>query len=133
MQSEDGALLRKLGLSAKLRSYTLHAPAGYNMIVPYPVALARIDDLPPNLEWLQAFYTTAELLDHEITHMKASLSSTGQLWLCWPKKSAATKSDLSDGVVRRFGLQAGLVDVKVVAIDQTWSALKFVYHLEDRS
>jgi hypothetical protein len=60
------------------------------------------------------------------------LVPTGRLWVCWPKKSAGVPNDLSDGVVREFGLACGLVDVKVCAVDSTWSGLAFVRRLPDR-
>ncbi len=54
------------------------------------------------------------------------------LWLCWPKKASGVATDLFDGVVRRLGLAAGLVDIKTCAVDETWSGLKFVYRTKDR-
>jgi hypothetical protein len=54
------------------------------------------------------------------------------LWVGWPKKSARTETDLTENVVREIGLNAGLVDVKVCAIDDTWSGLKFVRRIRDR-
>ena len=54
------------------------------------------------------------------------------LWVAWPKKNSGVPTDLNEGVVREFGLAAGLVDVKVCAIDDTWSGLKFVRRLKDR-
>jgi Tfp pilus assembly PilM family ATPase len=54
------------------------------------------------------------------------------LWVAWPKKASGGTTDLSDGVVRTAGLDLGLVDVKVCAIDETWSGLKFVRRLKDR-
>jgi hypothetical protein len=54
------------------------------------------------------------------------------LWVSWPKKSSGVPTDLSENVVREIGLEAGLVDVKVCAIDETWSGLKFVWRLRDR-
>jgi hypothetical protein len=60
------------------------------------------------------------------------LGTAGRLWVCWPKKSADVATDLSEGVVREFGLSQGLVDVKVCAVDATWSGLAFVRRLRDR-
>ena len=54
------------------------------------------------------------------------------VWVCWPKKASKVPTDLDDGVVRELGLAAGLVDVKVAAVDETWSGLKFVRRLRDR-
>jgi hypothetical protein len=61
-----------------------------------------------------------------------ALGTAGRLWVCWPKKSAGVPTDLTEGAVREFGLAAGLVDVKVCAVDATWSGLAFVRRLRDR-
>ena len=60
------------------------------------------------------------------------LTTAGRLWVCWPKKSSGVPTDLTENVVRDFGLGEGLVDVKVCAIDETWSGLAFVRRLADR-
>ena len=60
------------------------------------------------------------------------LTTAGRLWVCWPKKSSGVPSDLTENVVRDFGLTQGLVDVKVCAVDATWSGLAFVRRLADR-
>jgi hypothetical protein len=63
------------------------------------------------------------------------LTSAGALWVCWPKKASGVSTDLTEQNVREYGLQAGggvFVDVKVAAIDSTWSGLKFVRRLTDR-
>jgi len=54
------------------------------------------------------------------------------LWVSWPKRTSGVQTDLTEGIVRDYGLGAGLVDVKVCAIDDTWSGLKFVRRLKDR-
>jgi hypothetical protein len=54
------------------------------------------------------------------------------LWVSWPKKSSGVSSDLDENVIRDIGLAHGLVDVKVCAVDETWSALKFVIPVKDR-
>ena len=56
----------------------------------------------------------------------------GSLWVAWPKKSSGVETDLAEGYVRQHGLDVGLVDVKVCALDETWSGLRFVYRLKDR-
>ena len=64
--------------------------------------------------------------------LQPALSTAGRLWVCWPKKSSGVTTDLSQGLVREFGLSQGLVDVKVCAVDVTWSGLAFVRRLGDR-
>jgi hypothetical protein len=94
--------------------------------------LAGIDSLTYKYDWLQAFYVEEEKLKKEIGTLKEKLDYEGQLWISWPKKSSKLKSNLTDQVVRDIGLKSGLVDTKIVAIDETWSGLKFVYRLSDR-
>jgi len=60
------------------------------------------------------------------------LATAGRLWVCWPKRSSGVATDLAEGAVRDFGLAQGLVDVKVCAVDATWSGLAFVRRLRDR-
>ena len=60
------------------------------------------------------------------------VTTAGRLWVCWPKKSSGVPTDLTENVVRDFGLANGLVDVKVCAVDATWSGLAFVRRLADR-
>jgi expansin (peptidoglycan-binding protein) len=54
------------------------------------------------------------------------------LWIAWPKKASGVATDLSDNSVRLIGLDEGLVDVKVCAVNEIWSGLKFVYRMKDR-
>ncbi|HEY3745537.1 MAG TPA: DUF3052 domain-containing protein [Gemmatimonadaceae bacterium] len=71
-------------------------------------------------------------LEKSFSLFRDRLESNGTLWVGWPKKSARTTTDLTENVVREIGLNAGLVDVKVCAIDDTWSGLKFVRRVRDR-
>ena len=60
-------------------------------------------------------------------------STAGMIWVCWPKKASGMETDLDGNVVRQIGLDAGFVDVKVCAVDEVWSGLKFVRRLADRT
>jgi hypothetical protein len=125
-------LQRKLGLKPGLKGYTVHAPFGYEEYLPLPTPLSNSEELADNSSWVQAFYLNKIMLEEEISELKQCLAKNGQLWVCWPKKSSGIGSDLSDSLVRQVGLSAGLVDVKVASINDTWSGLKFVYRLSDR-
>lgn len=81
---------------------------------------------------IMAFCKDIRQLDARFAPSQKVLTTSGALWICWPKKSSGLVSDLSDSVVREHGLAQGLVDVKVAAIDATWSGLKFVRRLADR-
>jgi hypothetical protein len=79
-------------------------------------------------------YFTDQLveLQKDFTRLSAALVPDGMLWISWPKKASGRPTDLTENIVRRVGLEYGLVDVKVCAIDETWSGLKFVIRVKDR-
>jgi|ERR1017187_10421410 hypothetical protein len=125
-------LQRKLGLKPNLKAYTLHAPLEYEDYLPSPTPIVNSGELHDDTDWIQAFYFNKTELEAEISTLRHCLAKNGQLWISWPKKSSKLAFDLTDGVVRQIGLTAGLVDVKVASINDTWSGLKFVYRLSDR-
>jgi len=71
-------------------------------------------------------------LEKSFPALASALVENGMIWIGWPKKASGRATDLTEDVVRRVGLKHGLVDVKVCAIDDTWSGLKFVIRLKDR-
>ena len=91
-----------------------------------------VDTLTKPLDLIILFVDSQKTLKKEFSRLARKLSQNGMLWIAWPKKSSGVHSDLSDNNVRHIGLDAGLVDVKVCAVNDVWSGLKFVYRLEDR-
>ena len=85
-----------------------------------------------SLDFAIIFVRSKAELEKRFAAVRDRLESNGTLWVGWPKKTARTATDLTENVVRSVGLDAGLVDVKVCAIDHTWSGLKFVRRLRDR-
>lgn len=132
MSGGEYELWTKLGLKTNAQAHILHAPIGYCDSSAWPIPILTIDEMRNGSDWIQAFYSDKATLEKEIDVLKQSLAKKGQLWICWPKKSSGVKSDLSDGAVRRVGLNSGLVDVKVASINETWSGLKFVFRLQER-
>jgi hypothetical protein len=84
------------------------------------------------LDFAMLFVRTESELKKGFPRLRDRLESNGMLWVAWPKKASGVATELSEGEVRTFGLEAGLVDVKVCAVDHTWSGLKFVRRLKDR-
>lgn len=84
------------------------------------------------LDFAMLFVRGASEMKRGFPRLRDRLESNGMLWVAWPKKASGVDTDLSEGFVRSFGLEAGLVDVKVCAVDHTWSGLKFVRRLRDR-
>ena len=78
------------------------------------------------------FATTVAGLERGLSGAKTRIAPDGMVWVSWPKKASGVATELDGNVVRQTGLASGLVDVKVCAVDETWSGLKFVYRLADR-
>lgn len=123
-------LPKKLGIKADGRSLLVGSPKD----VAEELGLAR-SALPPsaqNLDFVLLFTKTEADLKKHFANLAAKLQPAGMLWVSWPKKVSGVPTDLTEDVVRKVGVAAGLVDVKVCAIDEIWSGLKFVYRLKDR-
>ena len=84
------------------------------------------------LDFALLFSTKLSELMRQFPKLRDRLESNGMLWVSWPKKTSGVATDLTENVVRDYGLANGLVDVKVCAIDDTWSGLKFVRRVSDR-
>jgi hypothetical protein len=132
MEKPDYKLQEKLGLKPDQITFILNSPNNYEKKLPQAIPLSNANEINQNFDWLQVFYTNRSQLTKEIDQIKRKMSRHGQLWISWPKKSSKIKLDLSDDIVRDVGLSVGLVDVKIAAIDETWSGLKFVYRVKDR-
>jgi hypothetical protein len=128
-------LIKKLGIKPGQRAYFRAAPPNYaTLLGPLPggVGIAKRLGKPHTLDFIHLFALTSRQLRLEFPELKTALTYAGSLWVSWPKRSSMVETDLDENVIRQIGLDAGLVDVKVVAIDEIWSGLKFVYRLEDR-
>jgi hypothetical protein len=92
--------------------------------------------LPAGVDVTLTFHTSYDALAKRLPTLFDRTTTAGMVWVCWPKKSAqkalGLASDLDENRVRDLGLELGFVDVKVAAVDDTWSGLKFVRRLADR-
>jgi hypothetical protein len=120
-------LVQKLGIKPGFRIFVAGSPSDYDDLVsglPPEVKIAA--KLKPPLDMVHLFSTEASGLRKKLPACREAIAPDGMVWVSWPKKSSGVATDLTDNVVRDTGLSLGLVDVKVCAIDETWSALKFV-------
>src|SRR5690348_1160941 len=85
-----------------------------------------------SLDFAMLFTKSKTELTKEFKPWSKRLAPAGMLWVSWPKKSSGVATDLDENVVREIGLAAGLVDVKVCAVTEVWSGLKFVRRVKDR-
>ena len=105
----------------------LNAPDGFELGAP---AHHRPTGAPYDVVLL--FCPDVATLHRRFETTAARHTPSGAIWVCWPKKASGLATDLSEGAVRDFGLTHGRVDVKVAAIDATWSGLKFVIRRAER-
>jgi hypothetical protein len=127
-------LIDKLGIKPEARTIILRAPAGYLDLLPeLPERAQLATRLVGLFEVMQYFTTSAEQLSAVLPNLMRHLRSDGMLWICWTKQTSPLHTGLNENMVRKLGLEAGLVDVKVASLTDDWSGLKFVYRLADRS
>jgi len=126
-------LVRKLGIREGDVLAFLDAPDGYDRLLgKLPDGATAARGQRRQLDFIQLFATGRADLERELPGLKSRLKQGGTIWVSWPKASSGLETDLSDSVVREVCLESGLVDVKVCAVDDSWSALKFVIRLKDR-
>jgi hypothetical protein len=127
------SLVDKLGFKEGHRFAIVAPPPGIESTLGLlPEGVRRARATSGSLDVIILFALDVATLKRQITNLKRALAPNGMLWVCWPKKSSGFKTRLGETMVRETGLASGLVDVKVCAIDFTWSGLKFVYRLRDR-
>jgi hypothetical protein len=127
-------LAKKLGFKEGFRAGFVNPPKGFDKDLgnlPANVEICR-EPLSKPLDLIVFFADSQQLLKREFPRLAQKLAGNGMLWIAWPKKSSGVTTDLSDNSVREIGLAVGLVDVKVCAVNDIWSGLKFVYRLKDR-
>jgi len=125
-------LPKKLGIRAGFRVRLANAPAEVCAELRDALAECKVVKQGDGLDFAMIFTKSGGELNKEFSRMAKLLSPAGMLWVSWPKKSSGVASDLDENVVREIGLAAGLVDVKVCAVTEVWSGLKFVRRVKDR-
>ena len=126
-------LAQKLGIREKFRIALVDAPPDVKSELRPALAGCEIakDGRGP-LDFAMLFVKSQAELKTQFARVSRQLAPAGMLWVSWPKKSSGVPSDLDENVVRKIGLDAGLVDVKVCAVSEVWSGLKFVIRVKDR-
>ncbi len=126
-------LAKKLGYQPGFCTRVVHPPTHYMDLLqdlPLDVQFSEDPSLPKNL--VHYFAQTESQLIRDIASLQKEIVQNGMIWISWPKKSANIATDLTENRIREIGLENGLVDVKVCAVDSIWSGLKFVIRVKDR-
>jgi hypothetical protein len=126
-------LADKLGLKRGMRCWFHNMPDSVRAIVD-PEG-AEIEEQPTASDGLQCahlFVTERGKLERELNALRPLMAQNGFIWISWPKKAAKTDTDVTEDVIRAIALPSGLVDIKVCAVDATWSALKLVIRKDNQ-
>jgi hypothetical protein len=120
-------LAHKLGAKPELEVMLRHAPGGWGIegVAASNVALERADVVV-------AFYRSRAELEADVAVVPGALAKAASWWIAWPRKAGGHISDITENLLRELVLPTGLVDVKVAALDDDWSGLKFVWRKENR-
>ncbi|GGI55768.1 DUF3052 domain-containing protein [Winogradskyella haliclonae] len=126
-------LAKKLGIKNGFKIKIVNEPEGYfELFLDLPEDLKKIADIKTKKDFIHFFTKNASQLDNAIKELKQEMEQNGMLWISWPKKASKVETDLNGNIVREIGLKNGLVDIKVCAINDVWSGLKFVIPVKDR-
>src|SRR6266403_109606 len=125
-------LVKKLGIKPGFNIAFVNSPEGFcdTLDLPSGVTINPRSRCP--LDLVHLFVKSEQELQTRFSQCAKRLSPSGMIWVSWPKKSSGVVTDISENIVRAIGLKAGLVDVKICAVDDVWSGLKFVFRLKDR-
>ncbi len=125
-------LIQKLGIKPGFKVCFLNEPFDYvkNLHLPVDVEVLTRPKLP--MDFIQGFFKDKKTYEKSLPGLKKTLAPSGMIWACWPKAASKVPTDLTESGVRNFGLKSGLVDIKVCAVDEVWSGLKFVIPAAER-
>lgn len=126
-------LPKKLGIKAGGKVHLLEPPAGYRkLLTPLPDAVEFVPACSATTDMIHVFSTRRAELSKALRAIRKKMRADAVVWVSWPKKTARVATDMTEDAVREVALPLGLVDVKVCAIDDVWSALKLVVRKELR-
>jgi hypothetical protein len=126
-------LVQKIGVKPGQRLVLRnHPPSFLRDMGSLPEGVAASDRLAGKANVVVYFTDKLAVLEKDFSALARTMEPDGMLWIAWPKKTSGKATDITEDVVRRVALERGLVDVKVCAIDETWSGLKLVVRLKDR-
>ncbi len=126
-------LAKKLGLKPGDLVSLLDAPAGFRKLLePLPADVRFMTRFDKGAQIVHVFATRKAELAKTLATCRKSLAPDASIWVSWPKKAAKVETDITEDVIRTVALPMGLVDIKVCAVDETWSGLKLMLRKELR-
>jgi hypothetical protein len=126
-------LAKKLGIASGTAVVTIGQPEDYAALVsPLPPGARIVTRMPKRPDFVHLFTTSRAELAKHLTRLRTMLVPDGTIWASWPKRASGVATDITEDVIRAVALPLGFVDVKVCAVDETWSGLKLVIRSELR-
>src|SRR4051812_23276291 len=126
-------LADKLGLKRGMRCWFHNMPESVrDEIDPESAEIEEQPTASDGLQYAHLFVTERAHLERELAAVQPLMAQNGFVWVSWPKQAAKAETDLTEDVIREVALPRGLVDIKVCAVDETWSGLKLVIRKELR-
>jgi hypothetical protein len=125
-------LAKKLGFADGVSVYALAMPASVKAEIGQTAKPKFVTKPAKDQPVAHVFATKAKALEAELTKLRPLLASNGMIWVSWPKKAAKVDTDITEDTIRKIALPMGYVDVKVCAVDETWSGLKLVIRKSER-
>lgn len=126
-------LVRKLGIKADHTILLIDAPSRYDeWVAPLPAGVHRTSDPGREVDLYHVFATDRDELQTILDKLRVAMRPDAVVWVSWPKKASGVPSSITEDVIREVALPMGFVDVKVCAVDATWSGLKLVVRKENR-
>jgi len=126
-------LPQKLGIKPGLTVVTINAPVKYRRLLgKIPDGVTFSHRLIPGSNFVHFFTSRRGELQKKMSILREKIADDGTVWISWPKKSSGISTDVTEDVVREIALPLGFVDIKVCAVDETWSGLKLMIRRENR-
>jgi hypothetical protein len=126
-------LAKKLGINAGSRVFVDGAASNYaSLLAPLPEGVTFVKKLTASVDVAHLFTKSASELGAKLRRWRDAIRSDATIWISWPKKASKVATDITEDVIREVALPMGFVDVKVCAVDDTWSGLKLVIRKEHR-
>jgi len=127
-------LAKKLGIKDGMRLAALNAPKGYvSWLEGLPPTAKVVSEVAKRAAAVHLFATERLKLERGLTRLRTTIDQDGFVWVSWPKKSSGVATDITEDVIREVALPLGFVDVKVCAVNETWSGLKLVIRKSERT
>lgn len=127
-------LAKKLDLKTGMRAWFQDVPDSVLADIHQAAPPLDMLDLPePPVQFAHIFVTSCVVLDCKLRMLLPLLDRAGMIWVSWPKKASKIPTDITEDVIRALAFPLHLVDVKVCAVDETWSGLKLVIRKEHRA